>query len=909
MTDLSIQPASLNRRKFVSGSAAALLVMAERKKSSGDPPSPRDAAGTPRVGISDASYKKAWTRAAALVTKMTLDEKISQTGNTAPAIRRLGLPAYQYYAGEALHGLRRLPPVTLFPIPTALGCTWNPELVARVYDAVSSEARAYHNKYGVCLTYYSPVSLNITLDPRWGRCQEEFGEDPCHVGVLSVQAVKGMQGKNPDYLKAIACAKALICNNTENGRMRISATVNPRSFWEYYTRVFRACIFQGDVFTMMGAYNAINGVPCCADRFLLTDLLRGRWGFRGYVASDCDAIAGIYDAHHYVPTMHQAAALGIQAGCDQNCGYTFQQHLRRSVGLNLVSEADIARAVTRALTVRFLLGEFDTTGAVPYNSIGFGVVDSPRHRALALEAARQSIVLLKNENGFLPLDKSALKSVAVIGPAAGFEAGSYAGFSAVHVSPLDGIATALGTDFPTGRIYSGAAVNLSRNLWEQGAPGSPTNAQFQRIPSGSWLEFKPQNFTGKDRIVVHVSSIAKGGTISVHIDDANGPTIAKLDIPLGGWHIYSDVTAPLRGATGRHKIFLQFNGAAGDLFKIKWFELLPTPPSPASEAGHPRIVYRPGCGIVGTRDGEAFRAAVDAARKADIAIMICGVDQLVDSEGMDRKTIALSGAQHELIRAVYAANPRTVLVLNTNNSVTINWEQQNMPAILCSLFAGQAQGTAIADVLFGRYNPCGKLSATWFKSIDQLPPFHNYDIIPNGQNQPLKSGQVSGRTYMYFEGEPLYPFGYGLSYTTFKFSGLKISSDSLAAGGEIKVSAAITNTGSRAGADVAQFYVTVPKSPVKRPIKQLVGFQRVELKPGESRTITFTLPYNEQALWYWHEDLRKFVLQPGTLKLMIGSSSADIHLTGQVSLQACTDATLGGPETLNTVAVKSVVSG
>ena len=895
MTDLSIQPASLNRRKFVSGSAAALLVMAERKKSSGDPPSPRDAAGTPRVGISDASYKKAWTRAAALVTKMTLDEKISQTGNTAPAIRRLGLPAYQYYAGEALHGLRRLPPVTLFPVPTALGCTWNPELLARVYDAVSSEARAYHNKYGVCLTYYSPVSLNITLDPRWGRCQEEFGEDPCHVGVLSVQAVKGMQGKNPDYLKAIACAKALICNNTENGRMRISATVNARSFWEYYTRVFRTCIFQGDVFSIMGAYNAINGAPCCADRFLLTDLLRGRWDFRGYVVSDCDAIAGICDAHHYVPTMHQAAAMGIQAGCDQNCGYTFQQHLRKSVDLNLVSEADIARAVTRALTGRFLLGEFDPAENVPYSKISFGVVDSPEHRALALEAARQSIVLLKNENGFLPLDKSALKSVAVIGPAAGFEAGSYAGFSAVHVSPLDGIATALGTDFPTGRIYTGAAVNLSPNLWEQGAPGSPTNAQFQRIPSGSWLEFTPQNFTGKDRIVVHVSSIAKGGTISVHIDDANGPTIAKLDIPLGGWHIYSDVTAPLRGATGRHKIFLQFNGAAGDLFKIKWFELLPTPPSPASEAGHPRIVYRPGCGIVGTRDGEAFRAAVDAARKADIAIMICGVDQLVDSEGMDRKTIALSGAQHELIRAVYAANPRTVLVLNTNNSVTIDWEQQHIPAIVCSLFAGQAQGTAIADVLFGNYNPGGKTCCTWYKSVDQLPPFHNYDIM-------------KGRTYMYFEGEPLYPFGYGLSYTTFRFSDLHIDSKELSATKPLKISCSVQNTGTQAGAEVVQFYITAPKSPVKRPVKELVGLQRVELKLGESRRITLTLPYTAQALWYWHESQRKFVLQPGKLKLMIGNSSADIALTGAVKLKACTDATLGGPETLNTVAVPAEVS-
>ncbi len=885
----------MNRREFGAiWTAAAALVMTGCHSMPETPASGMNMTPpAPRNGISAQAYHKAWNRAAAWVAKMTLDEKISQTGNRAPAIERIGLPAYQYYAGEALHGLRRLPPVTLFPTPTALGCTWNRGLLRRVFQAVSSEARAYHNVHGVGLTYYSPPLLNITRDPRWGRCQEVYGEDTCHVGSLAVESVRGMQGDNPDYLKTTACAKALICNNTENNRHRADASVDSRSFREYYTRAYRACIIDGDVFTMMGAYNAINGVPCCADHFLLTHLLRDRWGFRGYVVSDCDAIANIVNGHHYVPTLPQAAALGIQAGCDQNCGDTFQQHLRRAVDLNLVSAADISRAVVRALTVRFLLGEFDRAETVPYSSISMDVVDSPAHRHLALEAARQSVVLLKNENHLLPLNPAKLQSVAVIGPTAGFEAGSYAGFPAVHVSPLDGIAAALGVDVSRGLVRAGQAVGLSPNLQDQGAPGSGTNLDFSRIPNGSWLEFPPQDFTNKQEMVLRVVSLKPGGNIAVHLDDQDGPRAVKLEIPPGGWRNYATVTAPLGGITGRHKVFLRFSCPAGGLFKIRLFELLPRPPM-APRAGKPTVVYHSGCGIRGEKDEKAFLEAVRAAGKADLVIMVCGIDQSVDCEGMDRNTIGLTGPQHELIRAVHAANPQTVLVLNTNNSLAINWEQRNLPAIVCSLFAGQAQGTAIADVLFGNYNPCGKLPTTWFQSSDQLPPFHNYDIM-------------QGRTYMYFEGEPLYPFGHGLSYTQFKYGGLRISGDTLRSGGMVEVSAKITNVGRRDGAEVVQFYIAAPPSPVKRPIKQLVGFERIELKAGESKTVTFTLPFAEQALWYWHEKQRKFVLTPGILKLMIGGSSADIRLHGEVTLEPAGGKS-GGPDTLTSPATIARVS-
>ncbi|MGC9261529.1 MAG: glycoside hydrolase family 3 C-terminal domain-containing protein, partial [Phycisphaerae bacterium] len=675
--------------------------------------------------------------------------------------------------------------------------------------------------------------------------------------------------------------------------------VNPRNYWEYYTRAYRTCVLDADVFTFMSAYSAINGIPCTADRFLLTSLLRDRWGFRGYVTSDCDSVAVIFNSHHYVPTLHQAAALAMQAGCDLNCQDTMPTYLGKAVGDELVSEADISRAITRLLTVRVLFGEFDSPESVPYNTISFDVVDSPAHRELALDAARQSIVLLKNDNNFLPLQKSALKTVAVIGPTAGqCHLGGYSGSPFLHISPYAGIAEALGAKIYKTRehVWPDQLAGMSSGVGTQSSSEGGMNIDW--IGDGAWVEYKPQDFTSKTHIAVRVASPVSGTVIAVHIDTLNGPQIATINVPnSGGFQNWTTVSAPIRPTIGPHKVFFKFSGNSGTICNVEWFQLQPMVAArkPQPKPGQPVVVFKPGCSVQGPKDEKMFAEAVEAAKNADVVIMVCGVDQSVDAEAHDRKDITLTGVQHELIQACYKANAKTMLVISSNNTVAVNWEQEHLPAIVSAIFAGQAQGTAIADVLFGNYNPGGKTCCTWYKSVDQLPPFHNYDIM-------------KGRTYMYFEGEPLYPFGYGLSYTTFKFSGFKISSDSLAAGGEIKISAVITNTGKRSGTEVAQFYITAPKSPVKRPIKQLVGFQRVELKPGESRRVTFTLPYNEQALWYWHEDLRKFVLQPGTLKLMIGGSSAAIHLTGQVNIQACTDGTIGGPETLNTVAAKSVAS-
>ncbi len=875
----------MRRREMLQLAAALAVLPGKSMTSSGDP-----AQVTATAGVSQTAYLRARNRAAALVATMTLAEKISQTGNTAPAIKRLGLSRYQYWS-EALHGLARgYAKGTSFPQPLALAGAWNPELNLRVYTAVSDEARAWHNRTGNSLTFYSPQTLNLHRDPRWGRCEEAAGEDPCLAGTLAVQVIKGMQGNDPNYLKTTACAKHFICNNTDHDRTSISATVDPRSFWEYYSRAYRTAVIDGGVFTVMGAYNAINGTPCCADHFLLTQLLRDRWGFRGYVTSDCDAIYNIFNPHHYAKTLPQAAADAIHAGCELNCGGTLQKYLPQAIKKQLVSEAEISEAVTRILTARFLLGEFDRPTTVPYNNISFAAVNSPEHQALALEAARQSIILLKNDNSFLPLDKAKLRTVAVIGPMAGqARLGQYSGSTYESVSPLQGIAEVLGVPVPGAGVWPDQAVQFHHTREQTSSRGLPA---FAYITNGAWIEYKAQEFSGKTRIAVQCASAGPGATVSVHLDALTNPAVTTLRIPAtGGWQTWKKFSAALPPATGTHKLFFKITGGSGYLLNIGGFELLPLSVSEHRRLGEPELIYKPGCSITGAKDPAMFNDAIAAARRADVVVLVCGVNSSVDGEGHDRQDTRLTGVQHELIQAVFAANPRTVLVVSSNNTVAINWEQAHLPAIVGALFAGQAQGAAIGDVLFGHYNPGGKTSCTWYKSVDQLPHFHDYDIR-------------KGRTYMYFEGKPLYPFGHGLSFTTFHYSGLTVGDGPLSAGGHVNVAATITNTGKQSGAEVVQLYVRVPKSSIKRPIRELVGFARVELRPGQARRVSFSLPYNTQALWYWDADKKKFVIEPGEMHLEIGSSSADIRLTGQVQLAACKDNRLGGAETLRTVAAE-----
>jgi beta-glucosidase len=491
------------------------------------------------------------------------------------------------------------------------------------------------------------------------------------------------------------------------------------------------------------------------------------------------------------------------------------------------------------------------------------VVDSSAHRALALEAARQSLVLLKNDSEFLPLDKTTLKKIAVIGPMAGSPVlCGYSGSPLVQISPYQGIAEQLGVIpyVPDLKIVANSADTRMQS-------SSEGQTDLTYINDGSWAAYSKADFSGKSEIQARVSSAAANGCrVEVHLDELDGPLACTLTVPsTGSWQNWINVSTPLTGISGEHSIFLRFRGGKGHLLAVEELRLLPLPPLRANP-GRPEVLLKPGCAVVGAKDERMFQEAVETARAADVVILVCGVNEEVGGEGHDRATIELTGAQPELIQAVYAANPKTVLVLSTNNTVAIQWEQEHLPAILCAICAGQAQGAAIAEVLFGEYNPGGKLPCTWYRSLDQLPDFHDYDIH-------------KGRTYLYFEGDPLYPFGHGLSYTAFRIDRLHVSATTLVPGQKVNVSVTLTNTGNRAGAEVVQLYIAPPASPVKRPLKQLAGFQRVELQPGKQETITFELPYTEPALWYWDEESRQFVCQPGTAKLFVGNSSTNLPLS------------------------------
>jgi len=742
--------AHLSRREFLSmATAGVTLAMAGRPENlslaATNTHSPAaETLSLDTGGIAMEHFEAARKRAATIVAKMTLKEKITQFGTAAPAIPRLNIRAFNYYVSEALHGLIHDGPVTAFPLPLAMGCCWNRSLIKEVFTAVSDEIWAWHKKSGEGLTMFSPPTVNMgTRDPRWGRIGENYSEDPYLVGEMAVYTIHGMQGNDPKYLKTTACAKHFIANDTEDDRHSTSATVDPRSFWEYYTRGFEACVRDGHVFTVMSSYNAMNGIPTTASRFLLTDVLRKRWGFRGYVVSDCMAIYNICHNHHFVPTDAEAAALAVNAGCDICCGHTrtLQRFLGQAVEEMLISESVLDQSLIRSFTGRVVLGEFDPQDQIPYDKISVSCLESPAHQALAREMALQSIVLFKNQDNALPLDKSKLKKVAVIGPMADTcHLGNYSGKPEFRVSPLQGIKKHLG--------YMG-------------------------------------------------SSLATSGTT--------------------------------------------------------------------------QVTYSMGCGVLSTKDEARFAEAMNVAKEADVALVFVGADQQIDSEANDRDYLHLPGVQHELVQAVYAANPRTILVISSNCPVAVNWEQEHLPAIVGGMFLGEQQGNALADVLFGDYNPGGKTSTTWYRRVEDLPDFHDYNIR-------------EGRTYMYFQGDPLYPFGHGLSYTMFAYKSLRLSSKTLSPGGKITFAVDVTNTGWREGDEIVQAYVRVNAGTVTRPKKQLIGFDRIHLKPGETRTATLDLTYDNQALCYWDEERYEFVVDPGSVDLMIGASSADIRLKEELHL-------------------------
>ena len=809
-----------------------------------------------------------------LISRMTLEEKVSQMMNAAPAIPRLGIPQYDWW-NEALHGVAFSGVATVFPQAIGLGATFDPPLVNRIGNVISDEARAkyheaqrrgnYNRFYG--LTFWSP-NINIFRDPRWGRGQETYGEDPYLTSRLGVAFVKGLQGDDPKYLKVVSTPKHYaVHSGPEPERHRFDAAATERDLLETYLPAFRATVMEAHAASVMCAYNRTNGEPCCANTRLLGDLLRSEWGFDGYVVSDCGAIDDIYKRHNFSKTAEEASAIAVKRGTDLECGDSYKA-LVSAVKQGLISEAEIDRAVKRLFEARFRLGMFDPPELVPYAKIPFSTNDSAEHRQLALQAARESIVLLKNDNNTLPLRKE-LKSIAVIGPNADdvpVLLGNYNGQPSRATTPLAGIRNLVSSKTKVLHAVGAAlteimavpvpASALSGPNGERGLKaeyfsnkslaGAPVVTRIEPEVNYDWGMENPApgipaddfsaRWTGK--LVPAMSGKYRFGAIA---DDG-------VRVYLDGKLISEDWTdhAP---ATITGEVTLEA-GKSYDI-KMEYYE---------SKIGAvARLVWQPP--VVNPKS--PYEEAVAVAKQADTVVLVLGLSSRLEGEEMnvrepgflggDRVDIKLPARQQGLLEAVVATGKPTVVVLLSGSALAVNWANEHVPAIVQAWYPGEEGGGAIAETLFGDYNPAGRLPVTFYKSVDQLPPFENYFM--------------DGRTYRFFKGEPLYPFGHGLSYTRFKYSALNISSPRISATEKVSVSATVENVGTREGDEVVQLYLTDVEASVRVPIRSLAGVERVHLKPGERRVIKFTIDPRQLAVI---TDEGRAVVEPGDFRVTIG---------------------------------------
>lgn len=823
-----------------------------------------------------------------MVARMTLEEKVSQMMNAAAPIERLGVPAYDWW-NEALHGVARAGYATVFPQAIGLAATWDEDLIRRVADVVSTEARAKHHEFArqndrgryKGLTFWSP-NINIFRDPRWGRGQETFGEDPYLTARIGVAYVKGLQGDDPRYWKVVSTPKHYaVHSGPEPERHGFDAVVGERDLQETYLPAFRATVVEGKAAAIMCAYNRTNGEPCCANR-KLNDILRKEWGFNGHVVSDCGAIDDIYKFHGFAKTVTEASALSVKAGTDLSCGWEYRS-LARAVKDGLITEAEIDVSLKRLMTARFRLGMFDPPEMVPYARIPVSVVNAPAHRDLALKAARESIVLLKNENNTLPLRKG-LKTIAVIGPNADAPEvllGNYNGQPLKSVTPLAGIREKVGPG--TKVLYA-----LGSTLTGSAGAAVPVSA----TPGG----FKAEYFNNKELqgppVVVRTDEQinfdwSRGRPApEVNEDGFSARWTGKFTPPESGAYqlgamaddgvrVYLDGQLLVDAWTGNQAsqirtVMKEINLEAGRAYdvRIEYYEDI-------RNAIAKFFWSFPGFA------GRITEEAVKTARQADAVIMVLGISPALEGEEMtvnvagfrggDRTDIALPKAQEDLLKSVQSAGKPVVVVLMNGSALAVNWAADNVSAILDAWYPGEEGGTAIADVLFGDYNPGGRLPVTFYKSVDQLPPFEDYGM--------------RGRTYRYFKGDPLYPFGFGLSYTKFDYDNLKLSEKTIKAGEGVRVSVDVRNTGDRAGDEVVQLYVTDMAASVPALIRSLAGIRRIFLKPGEKQTVTFSLGAEQLTVI---DDKGKRGAEPGEFMISIGGKQpgftghADAKTTGVV---------------------------
>lgn len=679
-------------------------------------------------------------RARDLVSRLTSAEKAAQMLHEAPAIPRLGIPAYNWW-NECLHGVARAGVATVFPQAIGLAAMWNTPRLAQIASVIADEARAKHHEfarqndrgYYKGLTFWTP-NINIFRDPRWGRGHETYGECPYLTSQLGVAFCTALQGDDPKYFKLIATPKHFAVHSGPEGlRHSFNAVASPKDLRETYLPAFRACIVDAKAQSIMSAYNRTNGEPCSSSQALLVDLLRDEWQFGGYVVSDCWAIRDIHEHHKVSRTPAESAALAVKAGCDLNCGCTYE-HIPAALEQGLLSESDLDVCVARLFVARLQLGMFDPPERVAYTSIPYEVNDSPAHAELARVAARESMVLLKNQGSLLPLPKN-LGSIAVIGPNANdpnILVANYYGVPSNPVTPLQGIR---------------AAVSPATKVWyTQGC-----------------------KLTGDKR-----QGVSTSGIISEALSMASRADVTVLCLGLSA----------------------EIEGEQGDV-------------SNSEAAG-------------------------------------------------DKTNLDLPGLQQALLEEVVALGKPTVLVLLAGSPLSINWADEHVRAIVQAWYPGQATGSALADVLFGDYSPGGRLPVTFPRSLADVPEFTDY--------------RMQGRTYRYSEKEPLYPFGYGLSYTRFAYREIEANKLELANGDEVVVSATVQNVGERGGDEVVQLYVKALDAPFVVPVHELRGFSRLPIEAGQAQRVSFTLTTRDLSLI---DEGGKRVYQPGRYRIFIGGSQPD----------------------------------
>ena len=830
-----------------------------------------------------------------LVSRMTLKEKADQLLYTAPAIPRLGVPAYNWW-NEALHGVARAGYATVFPQSITIANSWDEDLMFNVANAISDEARAkYHEfqrrgKTGIYqgLTFWSP-NINIFRDPRWGRGHETYGEDPFLTGRMGLQFVKGMQGDDPRYLKVVATAKHYaVHSGPEPLRHEFNAKVSEVDLRETYLPAFRTLIVDGGAYSVMGAYNMFRDYPCCANP-ILYGILRNEWGFKGYIVSDCWAITDFYKFTHFAKDAAEAAAHAVKAGTDLECGSDYR-NLMTAVERGLLTEDDIDVAVKRIFMARFRLGMFDPDEIVPYAQIPFFVNCSDYNNSLARLAAQKSIVLLKNEGNILPLKKN-IKTIAVIGPNAdNFESliGNYNGIPKDPVTVLRGITDKL---TPDTRIIYAEGSDLAEGVHNL----SVIPSRYLQAPDGRQGTLG-EYFNNREM---------KGTPVFTRTDDQINfyweHLSPRQDMPDDNFGV-KWTTYLLPPETGKYAL-----GSWGSSYYEVWFEgkmiisernehhAFHKEYSVDLEAGKKykvEVVYK---NYAGDADMKLLWApprpgileqAVSAAREADVAVLVLGLSQRLEGEEMpikiegflggDRTNLNLPAAQEKLLDTVAATGKPVIVILSNGGALSVNSSKEKAAAILLAGYGGQQGGNAVADVLFGDYNPAGRLPVTYYKSIDQIPAFENYDM--------------TGKTYRFFRQEPLYPFGYGLSYTTFSYSDLLVPAQSVA-GDKVTIKVKVTNTGKSEGDEVVQLYLTDEKASTPRPIRQLEGFQRITLNPGESRDVEFTLDPRQFSII---NNKNKRVIEPGYFTISVGGKQPGLKgysdpqftqvLTGRIRL-------------------------